>query len=117
MTEHDESERRARLLDAQAQAEQLFVAVEDRGIIRPGTTDKAASHAIRDLAAELFGVRRHRHKRIVRSGPHSVLPGSRRNRSVGTCTEGEQGLLRASPRPSSTSERGAAAVWPGRRAG
>ena len=70
----DEAERRARLLEAQGQAEQLFAAVEAAGIIRPGTTDKEASHAIRDLAADRFGTRRHWHKRIVRSGPRTLLP-------------------------------------------
>ena len=72
--EADEAERRLRLLDAQGKAEQLFAAVEQRGIIRPGVSDKEASMAIRDLASELFGVRRHWHKRIVRSGPHTLLP-------------------------------------------
>lgn len=51
----------------------LFQAVEDRHIIRPGVWDAEASDAIRDLAAELFGVDKHWHKRIVRSGPHTML--------------------------------------------
>lgn len=66
--------RAERLLDAQAKAEVLFRAVEERGIIRPGVTDKEASAAITALAAELLGVEKHWHKRIVRSGPHTVLP-------------------------------------------
>ena len=74
MTAHDEVLRRVRLLDAQSRAEQLFAAVEGSDIIRPGATDKEASRAIRDLAAEEFGTTRHWHKRIVRSGPHTLLP-------------------------------------------
>ena len=71
---HEETRRREQLLDAQAKAAQLFAAVEDRQIIRPGVADKAASAAIRDLASELFGTTRHWHKRIVRSGEHTLLP-------------------------------------------
>ena len=33
-----------------------------------------ASDAIRDLAAEMFGVSRHWHKRIVRAGPNTLQP-------------------------------------------
>jgi Xaa-Pro aminopeptidase len=69
-----EAARRAELLAAQAKAAQLFAAVEDRGIIRPGVSDKEASRAVRDLAAELFDTTRHWHKRIVRSGEHTLLP-------------------------------------------
>ena len=73
-TEEEEARRRAELLDAQDKAAQLFAAVEERQIIRPGVADKAASAAIRDLASELFGTTRHWHKRIVRSGEHTLLP-------------------------------------------
>ena len=62
------------LLAAQARAKDLFAEVGARGVIRPGTTDKAASAAIQELAAGMFGVARHWHKRIVRSGPHTLLP-------------------------------------------
>ena len=71
--ERDEAVRRQRLLEAQDRAVALFEAVEDRGIIRPGAWDCEASDAIRDLAAELFGVEKHWHKRIVRSGPNTML--------------------------------------------
>ena len=72
--ERDEAVRVARLLDAQAKAAELFVAVEQARILRPGVTDSGASDAVRDLAAERFGVRRHWHKRIVRSGPNTLRP-------------------------------------------
>lgn len=71
--ERDERVRRTRLLGAQERAVTLFAAVEDRGIIRPGVSDVEASDSIRDLASELFGVEKHWHKRIVRSGPHTML--------------------------------------------
>ncbi|WP_338179791.1 M24 family metallopeptidase [Jatrophihabitans sp.] len=76
MTEmiHDEDVRSARLLDAQDKAVELFAAVQSRGLITPGATESGLSNAVRDLAAELFGVSRHWHKRIVRSGPNTLHP-------------------------------------------
>ena len=70
----DEDVRAARLLDAQARAAELFAAIEPRGIIAPGVREVEASDAIRDLAAEMFGVSRHWHKRIVRAGPNTLQP-------------------------------------------
>ena len=70
----DEDERSARLLRAQARAEALFDEVGARAIIRPGVTDREASDAIFRLAADMFGIDRHWHKRVVRSGPHTMLP-------------------------------------------
>ncbi len=70
----DEDVRAARLLDAQAKAAELFAAIEPRSIIAPGVRETEASNAIRDLAAEMFGVDRHWHKRIVRAGPNTLQP-------------------------------------------
>jgi Xaa-Pro aminopeptidase len=70
----DEGERAARLLDAQVKAAKLFAAIEPRGIIAPGVRETESSDAIRDLAAEMFGVDRHWHKRIVRAGPNTLQP-------------------------------------------
>ena len=70
----DETVRAARLLDAQAKAVALFAAVEADGIIAPGVLETAASNEIRDLAAEMFGVSRHWHKRIVRAGVNTLEP-------------------------------------------
>lgn len=69
-----ENVRIARLLDAQARAVELFDAVNARGLIKAGVAERAASDAIRDLAADLFGVERHWHKRIVRAGPNTLQP-------------------------------------------
>src|ERR1700753_1661808 len=70
----DEDVRAARLLDAQDKAAALFAEIEPRGLLRPGVTEVEASDAIRDLAAEMFGVDRHWHKRIVRAGPNTLQP-------------------------------------------
>lgn len=76
MTEliEDEAARAAKLLDAQAKAAELFAAVERRKLIAAGMREIQASNAIRDLAAEMFGVDRHWHKRIVRAGPNTLEP-------------------------------------------
>jgi Xaa-Pro aminopeptidase len=69
-----EDERARRLIDAQASAIALFDEVVARGIIAPGRGEQAVSDQIRDLANEMFGKTRHWHKRIVRSGPHTLFP-------------------------------------------
>jgi hypothetical protein len=69
-----EDVRAAQLLDAQAKAVELFAAIEPLGIIAPGVREIEASNAIRDLAAEMFGVSRHWHKRIVRAGLNTLQP-------------------------------------------
>ena len=73
-TTQDETTRAARLLEAQAKAVALFAAVEADGIIAPGVLETTASNEIRDLAAEMFGVSRHWHKRIVRAGVNTLQP-------------------------------------------
>jgi Xaa-Pro aminopeptidase len=70
----DENIRVARLLDAQAKAAEMFGVVEERGLIASGVREVQASNAIRDLAAEMFGVDRYWHKRIVRAGPNTLEP-------------------------------------------
>ncbi len=72
--ETDESTRVARLRDAQRKAAELFEEIDRAEIIRPGVSDVAASDAVRDIAAERFGVKRHWHKRIIRSGPNTLQP-------------------------------------------
>jgi Xaa-Pro aminopeptidase len=74
MIEDDEGVRAAKLIDAQAKAAELFEAIGERGLITPGVTETAASDAVRDLAADMFGVTRHWHKRIIRAGPNTLLP-------------------------------------------
>lgn len=67
-----ESERVARLLDAQTKAEQLFDEIVARGMIRSGVGERELSDEIRDLANDMFGVTRHWHKRIVRAGVNTL---------------------------------------------
>ncbi|MFI5960399.1 M24 family metallopeptidase [Cryptosporangium sp. NPDC051539] len=69
-----ETERASGLLDAQAKAEHLFAAVEDRGLITAGASEREVSDRIRDLAGDMFGIRRFWHKRIVRAGPNTLHP-------------------------------------------
>ena len=63
-----------RLLDAQGKAEQLFNEIERRAMIRPGVGERQLSDEIRDLAAEMFGVTQHWHRRIVRAGENTLQP-------------------------------------------
>ena len=70
----DEHERIERLLGAQGQAVTLFDRVVAENVIAPGVGEREASDAIRDMAAEMFGVERFWHKRIVRAGPNTLQP-------------------------------------------
>ncbi|MEU1821389.1 M24 family metallopeptidase [Streptomyces abikoensis] len=69
-----EAKRVAGLVAAQEKAIALFAEVEARGIVVPGRGEREVSDHIRDLANEMFGTTKHWHKRIVRSGPNSLLP-------------------------------------------
>jgi Xaa-Pro aminopeptidase len=70
----DEAARVERLLDAQDKAVALFAEVEARGVVAPGVREIEASDAIRDMAADMFGVDRFWHKRIVRAGANTLQP-------------------------------------------
>jgi Xaa-Pro dipeptidase len=70
----DENLRAEMLLDAQDKAAQLFAEIERSGMIRAGVGERELSDEIRDLAAEMFGVEHHWHKRIVRSGENTLQP-------------------------------------------
>ncbi len=76
----------AKLLQAQAKAVELFAAVEHFGLLAPGVTETQASDAIRELAADMFGVSRHWHKRIVRAGANTLQPYEQNppDRAIGT---------------------------------
>ena len=67
-----ETERRAALEAAEARALELFAAIEQGGLIAPGRSEADVEEDIRELAARRFGVEKHWHRRIVRSGPNSV---------------------------------------------
>jgi Xaa-Pro dipeptidase len=70
----DENVRAQRLLDAQDKAAQLFDEIERRAMIRPGVGEQELSDEIRELAAQLLGVRGHWHRRIVRAGENTLQP-------------------------------------------
>lgn len=74
MTITDEDTRAQRLVEAERKAVALFDEVTRRGLVRPGVSEKAVSDEVRDLGHELFGTNRHWHKRVVRSGPHTLIP-------------------------------------------
>lgn len=70
----DENVRAERLLDAQDKAAQLFDEIERREMIRPGVGEQQLSDEINLLAADLLGVTRHWHRRIVRAGVNTLQP-------------------------------------------
>jgi Xaa-Pro dipeptidase len=61
------------LAHAQRKAEDLFAEIVDTGLIRPGVLESELTSEIRELALRRFGVRRHWHKRIARSGPNTLF--------------------------------------------
>ena len=69
-----DEQRAAFLRDAQDKAAVLFERVEGDGLIRPGETERSVSDAIYAVAEELFGVKKHWHKRIVRAGRNTLAP-------------------------------------------
>ncbi|XMN10813.1 M24 family metallopeptidase [Streptomyces griseobrunneus] len=70
----DESRRAAGLVAAQEKAVALFDETAARGLVAPGVGEREVSDRIRDLANEMFGTTKHWHKRIIRSGPNTLLP-------------------------------------------
>lgn len=70
----EEGVRVQRLLDAQVKAAQLFDEIDRRHLIRAGAGEQQVSDEIRDLAAGMFGVTEHWHKRVVRAGENTLQP-------------------------------------------
>jgi Xaa-Pro dipeptidase len=64
----------AELLSAQSKAEGLFDEIVSRGLIRPGAWESPISNEVFELARQMYGVEKYWHKRIVRSGPNTLLP-------------------------------------------
>jgi Xaa-Pro dipeptidase len=61
------------LIAAQNKAAALFAEVVDSGMIRSGKLESELTAEIHSLAQSRFGVRRHWHKRLARSGPNTLL--------------------------------------------
>ncbi|MEU0084711.1 M24 family metallopeptidase [Streptomyces sp. NPDC006274] len=69
-----EAARARNLVEAERKAVALFDEVTAAGLIKPGLLESEVSDQVRDLAADLFGTRKHWHKRIVRSGENTLQP-------------------------------------------
>jgi Xaa-Pro aminopeptidase len=65
---------KTKLIWAENIAIQLFKAVEDHNLIIPGKSEKQLNGEVFKLAFDLFGIEKHWHKRIVRSGTNTLLP-------------------------------------------
>jgi Xaa-Pro dipeptidase len=65
---------KAILMEAEQIAQQLFHAIENRGLIQPGKSERELNEDIFKLADELFGIKKYWHKRIVRSGINTLVP-------------------------------------------
>jgi Xaa-Pro dipeptidase len=61
------------LLAAQFKAEALFLEVMERDMVSAGKLESELTSQIHALAQSRFGLRRHWHKRIARSGPNTLL--------------------------------------------
>lgn len=68
----NEDGRLAALLAAEKRAMALFDAIEAAGLIAPGRSERAIEQEIYALAESDFGVTKHWHKRIVRSGINAL---------------------------------------------
>ncbi|KAJ5733802.1 hypothetical protein N7493_002588 [Penicillium malachiteum] len=68
-----ESERAAKLQDAQDKAAQLFIEIE-RDLVRPGISEKKLNEEIYQLGFDRYGIKTHWHKRVIRSGPNTLSP-------------------------------------------
>jgi Xaa-Pro aminopeptidase len=62
------------LIEAEKKANCLFKAVEDRGLVIEGKTEKQLNIEVSNLAFELFHIKKFWHKRIVRVGKNTLLP-------------------------------------------
>jgi Xaa-Pro dipeptidase len=69
-----EDSRAAALLQAQEKANELFHAVETRGLIRPNVRESQLNQDIYDLAQQMYGISTYWHKRIVRAGRNTLAP-------------------------------------------
>lgn len=62
------------LQEAEAKGKKLFQAIEERGLITVGKSEKQLNNEVYELAVELFGIRKYWHKRIVRAGKNTLCP-------------------------------------------
>jgi Xaa-Pro dipeptidase len=69
-----EDSRAAALLQAQEKANELFHAVESKGLIRPNISESTLNQEIYYLANQMYGISTYWHKRIVRAGRNTLAP-------------------------------------------
>jgi Xaa-Pro dipeptidase len=69
-----EEQRVTELRIAQGKAEELFRAIEARGLLRAGIRESRLNEDIYDLAKEMYGITTYWHKRIVRAGRNTLAP-------------------------------------------
>ncbi|MBV9570365.1 MAG: aminopeptidase P family protein [Alphaproteobacteria bacterium] len=67
-----EKERRGQLEAAEAKASAMFDAIAEAGLIAPGKTEAQLDAEIYELAKRDFGVEKHWHRRVVRTGPNTL---------------------------------------------
>jgi len=67
-----DKETKMKLQRAEKISAQLFKAVEENNLIRPGKSEQQLNKEIERLALEKFGVQKHWHKKIVRSGENTM---------------------------------------------
>jgi Xaa-Pro dipeptidase len=63
----------AELIAAETRARELFAECIRRNLVVAGKTERELSNDVFALAAEMFGVKKYWHKRIVRAGPNTML--------------------------------------------
>jgi Xaa-Pro aminopeptidase len=62
------------LIQAEERALELIREIEQRGLIRPGISEKELSNEILELAQAHFDIQKFWHKRIVRAGANTLCP-------------------------------------------
>ncbi|RKR15153.1 metallopeptidase family M24 [Maribacter vaceletii] len=62
------------LIEAEEKASELFVQIEEKGLIVPGKSEKELNTEIFNLAFELYGIKKYWHKRIIRAGKNTLKP-------------------------------------------
>jgi Xaa-Pro aminopeptidase len=65
---------KAKLIEAEQKAAELFKAAEDRNLIIAGKSERELNNEIFELANELFDIDKYWHKRIIRCGPNTLQP-------------------------------------------
>jgi len=71
-SDEKDKETKMKLLSAQKVASQLFEAIEKNKLIVPGKSEAQLNDEISTLAAEKFNIKKHWHKKIVRSGKNTM---------------------------------------------